>query len=128
MNPEASRKTNPDTIDRILAAEEELVPSSGFLAATMDRVREEAAMPAPIPFPWKRALPGIVVTAAVLGWSGLELARTGLSAQQVPSFTQLHLTAAGRELEPAAWVALALVASLLSWLFSRRMVGRSGLL
>ena len=32
-------------IDRILAAEEELIPSSGFLAATMEQVREEAAMP-----------------------------------------------------------------------------------
>ncbi len=45
----------------ILGGEEELIPSSGFLAATMERVREEAAMPKPIPFPWLRALPGIVL-------------------------------------------------------------------
>ena len=32
-------------IDAILGGEEELIPSSGFLAATMERVREEAAMP-----------------------------------------------------------------------------------
>jgi hypothetical protein len=48
-------------IDRILATEDALVPSSGFLASVMDHVQEEAAAPAPIPFPWKRALPGAIV-------------------------------------------------------------------
>jgi len=35
----------------------------GFLASVMDRVREEAAAPPPIPFPWKRALPGMALVA-----------------------------------------------------------------
>ena len=47
-------------IDRILASDEPLIPSSGFLGSVMERVREEAAAPPPIPFPWKRALPGLV--------------------------------------------------------------------
>jgi hypothetical protein len=43
--------------------------------------------------------------------------------------TQPHLTvAAGRALEPIGWIAFALTASLLSWLLSQRLAGRSGLL
>jgi hypothetical protein len=128
MNPKTEHGTNPDAVDRILAAEEELIPSSGFLATVMERVREEAATPAPIPFPWMRALPGILLVALVIGWSGFELARAGLAAAREISFTELHLATAGRALEPAGWVALALAASLLSWLLSRRLAGRSGLL
>ena len=52
---ESMKKTNK--LDRILTAEEELVPSSGFVASVMERVREEAAAPEPIPFPWKRVVP-----------------------------------------------------------------------
>jgi len=50
-----------DEIDRILARGDEILPSSGFAASVMDAVRREAAAPAPIAFPWKRALPGMVV-------------------------------------------------------------------
>ena len=32
----------------------------------MDAVRREAAAPPPIPFPWKRALPGLVVAGFAL--------------------------------------------------------------
>jgi len=132
MKPNVNLETDHDAndvIDRILAAEEELVPSSGFLAATMERVRDEAACPKPIPFPWLRALPGIVLAAGVLGWCGFELARVVLVNAREISFTQLHLTAtAGRALEPAGWVAAALAVSMLSWLFARRLAGRSGLL
>jgi hypothetical protein len=49
-------------LDRILSAEDELVPSSGFVRSVMDGVRMEASAPAPIPFPWKRALPGLLVS------------------------------------------------------------------
>jgi hypothetical protein len=128
MNIDTDHEKKLDAIDRILAAEEELIPSSGFLATAMGRARDEAAAPPPIPFPWMRALPGLVLVAGVIGWTGFELARTGLDAVREVSFTELHLAAAGRALEPAGWVALALAASLLSWLFSRRLAGRSGLL
>jgi hypothetical protein len=55
-----------DEIDRMLAREEEILPSSGFAVSVMDAVRREAAAPPPIPFPWKRALPGLVVGGLVL--------------------------------------------------------------
>ena len=50
-----------DDIDRILSEQEDIIPSSGFVASVMDSVRHEALTPPPIPFPWKRALPGLVV-------------------------------------------------------------------
>jgi len=129
MKPNVKPETDHDAVDQILSADEKLIPSSGFLASTMERVREEAAMPRPIPFPWMRALPGFVLAAAILGWGGFELARTGVTAAQVPEFMEIHLTTAtSRAMEPAGWVAAALFASMLSWLFARRLAGRSGLL
>lgn len=118
-----------NSIDRILASEEPLIPSLGFLDSVMERVREEAAAPPPIPFPWKRAVPGILLAAGVFGWGTFELVRYGLPAVGSISLAPPHLSAAvARPLEQVGWVALALGASLLSWLLSRRLAGRSGLL
>jgi len=118
-----------ENLDTILAAEEELIPSSGFLASVMERVSEEAAAPPPIPFPWKRAVPGMVLTAAVLGWGAVELVRLAIPAAGHVSLELPHLSfALYRPLEQAGWVALALGVSLASWLLSRRMAGGSGLL
>jgi hypothetical protein len=116
-------------MDRILAREEELVPSSGFLAAVMERVEEESRAPAPILFPWKRALPGFVLAAVVFGWVGVELVRWGLKATREILLATPHLPAAlVQPIEQVGWVALALGASLASWLLARGFVGRSGLL
>ncbi len=52
---------NDDQIDRILSREDEILPSAGFTASVMEAVRREATVPAPIPFPWKRALPVLVL-------------------------------------------------------------------
>jgi hypothetical protein len=131
MNPiKASRtETEPTAIDRILAADDQLVPSSGFLATVMERVREETAAPPPIPFPWKRTIPGLVFVTCVLGWIIFKLIQQGLPIVSTLPLTIPHLSAAAeRPLEQAGWVALALGASLLSWLLSRRLAGRSGLL
>jgi hypothetical protein len=118
-------------IDQILAGEEELMPSSGFLGSVMDRVRQEAALPPPIPFPWKLAVPGILLAGGVCGWGGYELMRSGLLLMSAFSFTLTprHLSAATvLALEQAGWVALALGSSLASWLLSRRLAGASGIL
>jgi hypothetical protein len=120
---------NHEAIEKILATEEELVPTSGFLSSVMERVQEEASAPPPIPFPWLRALPALLVAAVVLGGGAVELIRLGIPAMRGFSFTPPHLSAAlVQPLEQAGWVALALTASLLSWLLSRRLTGRSGLL
>jgi hypothetical protein len=129
MKPNVKPETEHAAIDRIMAAEEDLIPSSGFLAATMERVREEAAMPKPIPFPWLRALPGIVLGVSVFGWCGFEMVRAGLRSARETSFVQPHLIAVNAHaLEPVGWVAVALVVPMISWILSRRIAGRSGLL
>ena len=113
-----------DRINKILATEEELVPSSGFLASVMDRVREEAAAPPPIPFPWKRAIPGIVVAAGVLGWGALEMVRFVEPSLHAVKLEPPHIAATMTQpLEQATWVAVALAVSLVSWMISRRAAG-----
>jgi len=120
---------NDKNLDRILGTEDQIVPSSGFLSSVMERVREEAAAPKPMPFPWRRAVPGMVLAAGVLGWCGVELVRRGIPTLRGIAMAPAHLpVVAGGPLEQAGWVALALGISLASWLFSRRMAGQSGLL
>ncbi|MGD1063640.1 MAG: hypothetical protein ABR860_10290 [Terracidiphilus sp.] len=128
-NQEANAEMKLDAMDRILAAEEEIVPSSGFVAATMERVREEAAVPAPIPFPWKRVAPGLVLAAGVIGWGAWAAVRSAWPAlhEFAQSSPQIPL-AAMPALEEAGWVALAFAVSLGSWMLSMRLVRRSGLL
>lgn len=121
-------------IERILAAEDELIPTSGFLASVMERVQEATAAPPSIPFPWKRALPGALLVAGVSGWGAVEwmqsdVFKLDLTAQNWFMQALLHPSSAlVSSAEPAGWVALALGASLFSWLLSRRLAGRGGLL
>lgn len=118
------------TLDQILGAEDEIVPSSGFLASVMERVEEEAAAivaPASIPFPWKRALPGMLFAIVVLGWGGWEMVRISLVAGPAMRLPELPANAF-KMLEPVAWIAAALACSLLSWLLANRLVRKSGLL
>jgi hypothetical protein len=130
-----SRSEKIDTeIGDILATEEELIPSSGFAASVMERVQEEAAAPQPIPFPWKLAVPAILLASGVFAWSTIELLRLGVAEQGLPALrtftlSPVHLNASTvQSLEEAGWIALALVASLLSCLLPRRLAGRGGLL
>jgi hypothetical protein len=126
-------------IEAILAGEEELMPSSGFVASVMERVRQEAALPAPTPFPWLKAVPILLLASGVFGWGAVELVRVGQpwlgqlglgqSAMNWLTIPPLHLSAdLVRALEQAGWVALALGSSLVCWLVSRRLAGRGGLL
>ncbi len=125
-------KNHAENLDRILAGEEEMAPSSGFMSAVMERVREEAAAPAPIPFPWKRVVPGAVLALGGVVWIGVQLARQGLthmpdivSPVQLLAHVPQQMTGT---LEDAGWVAAALGVSLLSWLLARRMIGSRGLI
>jgi hypothetical protein len=120
-------QTNSSAIDHILAGEEELIPSSGFLASVMERVQDEARAPAPIPFPWKRAVPGILLAAGVFGWGAYEFVRQAIPAARSIVLTVPQISAAAeRPFEEAGWVVLALAVSLASWLLSRRLAGQSG--
>jgi hypothetical protein len=104
---------NEDELDRIMS-EEEIQPSSGFTASVMEAVRSEAAAPPPIPFPWKRALPGAVVAGvtlvAILVICTMKLFELSPSAVGQPvSVGQLLLEA------HTQWVMLGLVLVLALW-------------
>jgi hypothetical protein len=126
-NPKANPDAPENEIDRILSTEDHILPTSGFLSAVMERVREEAAAPPPIPFPWKRALPGFVLAAGVFGWGGVLIARSLPEMMQQMSINTVRVPVfAAHDLAQAGWIALAGVVSLLSWWFSRRLTRRSG--
>jgi hypothetical protein len=64
----------PDDIDRILAGDEDVLPSSGFEISVMEAVVKEATAPPPLEFPWLRALPGFIALLVVLAvaiWIGI---------------------------------------------------------
>lgn len=118
-----------EKLDNILAVEPELVPSSGFLASVMERVAEEAAAPPPIPFPWKRAIPGMIVAAGVLGWGGFEFARSIIHNAGLVSLHKMPVPAhIPAQMDQVLWTAVACGVSLASWLLARRLAGRSGLI
>ena len=120
-----------ETIDRILSSEEPLLPSSGFTAAVMDRIREEAAAPSaiplsPIPFPWKRVVPGFVLGVGGLGWGVVELTRMAIASAHDAQSVELPISQAMvQPMENLGWTALALAVALASWMLARRMSGES---
>lgn len=121
-----NRQPEFDTMDGILASEEELFPSSGFTASVMDRIQEEARTPAPIRFPWKRAIPGIVLTAGVFGWGAVVFVRQAIPAVRAFSFTEPQVSIpTGGHFEEAGWIALALAISAVSLLLCRRLANPS---
>lgn len=98
-----------DEIDRILGGEEDILPSSGFHASVMEAIHREAATPPPIPFPWTRAWPAFVAAVLALVVSAVLLP---------PDFDALLPAAKS---VGAPWIALAVLASVASLLFSRRL-------
>jgi hypothetical protein len=103
-----------DEIDQLLSQQEEILPSYGFSDAVMHAIRQEAATPAPIPFPWLRATPGIVALVVSL----IQLLRFALVRGHLKLATQAvseswsaspHSLANPEALSVAAWLALLLV-------------------
>ncbi len=81
-----------DELDRMLSRNEEIVPSSGFTNAVMDAVRETAATPPVIPFPWRRVLP--IIVAAVLSF-------VAVIAASISQWGQKSALPAGWDMPPA---------------------------
>lgn len=80
-----NRNEQLDNLDRILLNHDSLLPSSGFAASVMDAIQQQATAPAPIPFPWKRALPGIIAMLAALAFLGRFLATSVDSLGRSPA-------------------------------------------
>jgi len=125
-------------INRILSREDEILPSSGFAVSVMDAVRREAAAPPPIPFPWKRALPGLVAGGFVLAMVFVTVvaaivqlirASTSTTAQFSMSLPSLLTPILGLGLQrnlaiAASWTVLALLVTLVSVKLSMRLASR----
>jgi hypothetical protein len=116
-------------MNRILSREDEILPSSGFAASVMDEVRREAVALPPIPFPWKRAVPGLVaagvalallVAAVVVAFSQLGDAP---SAPQVSASSASALTFLfqGYLNSAASWTVVALLITFVSVKLSMRL-------
>ncbi len=116
-----------DRLDEILStAEEDIVPSPGFITNVMAAVRYEAVAPPPIPFPWKRVVPGLAVGACTFA-AFLVVTLAPLSrgpSQVVPGVSSMVATIveAGKAIE-VGWIVMALVLVVASMKFSMRLVG-----
>lgn len=116
-------------IDRILSREDEILPSSGFAVSVMAAVRSEAAAPLPIPFPWKRALPGLVIGGIAL--TGVLVAGIVAIVQLGKASTTAQLSTSLPSVMPpifhggtesaAIWTAMALLMTLVSVKLSMRL-------
>lgn len=129
-----------DELDRMFSVEQRIVPSANFTRNVMDAVRREASAPAPIAFPWKRALPGLVLCIlSLVGMFVAELMRPGsprLHEASGPSiwtaigtFLWTGLSDFGGLLRAAnvggwGWILLALLLTYVSVKLSLRLVGR----
>ena len=123
-------KMSDAEMDRILFRQDEILPSSGFAASVMEAVRREAAAPPPIPFPWKRALPFVVLAALAL----LAVVVAGVAvivqfsrepstqaATALPPLTTLIPIRQGTIGAAVGWTALALLTAFVSVKLSMRL-------
>jgi hypothetical protein len=119
-----------DDLDRIMARDDEIVPSSGFASSVMDAVRSEAAAPPAIPFPWKRLLPGLVFAVFALGLAIIvgydRLVATINTPLRLPAVLQPGLDAVSRSplVANSGWIALSILVTALSAMFSTRWAAR----
>jgi hypothetical protein len=115
-----------DDLDRILSEEEEFLPSSGFTASVMEAVRREASTPPPIPFPWKRALPGLAAAALALVLVLVEVSAFSSRGAAAPWHLGRWLSVLAPILEVTVtagghWVVLALLLTFASVRLSMRL-------
>jgi hypothetical protein len=123
-----NNETENNEIDHMLSRDDEILPSSGFTLSVMDAVRCEAAAPPPIPFPWKRALPGLVAAGVVLSLVLVAVVVAITRAANVPtprvstSVPSVMPALFNGSMESAViWIGLALLTALVSVKLSMRL-------
>ncbi len=108
-----------DEVDRILSRKDEILPSSGFVGSVMDSVRQEAATPPPIPFPWRRAVPGIIASTIIVASAVVFFTVHLRHVERVPAVP--FQTAISDLPRAAVPLVAALTLTLVSIMFSRRL-------
>src|SRR5688572_29916067 len=117
-----------DELDRVLSRKTEIVPSSGFVGTVMDAVRNEASTPPPLPFPWKRALPGLVACLGLLVWFAVESFRVPERQASAPPIWSTLGSALGSwlpttETYAAGWILVSILVTLIALKLSMRLAG-----
>ncbi len=129
MNPKPTdpQLTEAD-LDRALSSgSDSILPSSGFALSVMTAVREEAAAPAPIPFPWKRAVPGLIAVVAALGLllAAIPTLLRSLASQPAATISwHMAAPALAKHGNGATWISASLILSLACLLFCRHLIAR----
>jgi hypothetical protein len=113
--------------DRALnAGSDSILPSSGFAESVMTAVTREATTPAPISFPWKRALPGLVAAGAMavllIVAVVVLLCSTPAAAPASTVDLQTVLAPVLHHATAALWLTVSLLVSVASLLFCRRLI------
>ena len=90
----------------------------------MEAIRSEAATPPPIPFPWKRALPGLAAAGFALVWLVALVLDRLLQSCVTPPLTPSLPAASVPIVQAAGWSVLALLLSLISVKLSMRLASR----
>jgi len=122
-------KMSDAEMDRILSKTDEIQPSSGFVASVMESVRREAAAPPPIPFPWKRALPILLLASFALALLvvllvGAVMEAGRAQAAPVASLPSINtLIPRGTVESTSLWTILSLVAAFICVKLSMRLAG-----
>ena len=117
-----------DNLDRILSEQEEILPSSGFVTSVMEAVRREAAAPPPIPFPWRRAIPGLVIASLTIVLALIAGLLSLIRGVKLPPLAPVETFKFAAVLEAAKgvgadWIILVLLLALASVKFSMRLAG-----
>jgi hypothetical protein len=110
-----------DDIESMLAHDDDILPSSGFEVSVMEAVRQDAASPPPLAFPWGRALPCMFSLLAALGVTIWTWAGRSNTADALFDGALRELPGIGTR--PAIqWVTIAVVATIMSVFLSLRLM------
>ena len=120
---------NPQEFDRIMSRDEEIEPEPGFLHSVMTAVRNDAAIPPRIRFPWLCVLPQLLVWCIALAWAVTDSIPLRDRMPGVPS----AIGSWGISIEPilkradafgAGWILLALASTAVCLMVTRQLAGR----
>ena len=105
----------PEDIDRLLAHNEEILPSSGFGVSVMEAVLQEATAPPLLAFPWRRALPGLAALLAAFAVAIRNVTQALNDPRSISAFEeQIREFSAYGSSEEILWIAVAIVLTVLS--------------